>query len=177
MLRPGRDDDAADFIALVASCWAEYPGCVFDLDGEVPELRALARHFRDKGGALWVWQEADRVAGMVAAWPADPPESWEIGKMYVDRRLRGGGVAATLLAQAEAHATARGAQRLELWSDSRFARAHAFYAKHGFVRSGRTRALGDKSHTVEYHFAKAARAAPAEQDPSSVRRNRRVANV
>jgi hypothetical protein len=51
-LRPGRDDDAAGFIDLIAGCWAEYPGCVMDLDGEVPELRALASHYAGQGGAL-----------------------------------------------------------------------------------------------------------------------------
>ncbi|MBX6374229.1 MAG: GNAT family N-acetyltransferase, partial [Acetobacteraceae bacterium] len=53
MLRPGRDDDAEGFIALIGACWAEYPGCVLDVDGEVPELRALATHFARQGGALW----------------------------------------------------------------------------------------------------------------------------
>jgi hypothetical protein len=42
VIRPGRDSDAAGFIALIGACWAEYPGCVLDVDGELPELRALA---------------------------------------------------------------------------------------------------------------------------------------
>jgi hypothetical protein len=51
-LRPGRDADAEGFIALIGACWAAYPGCVLDVDGEVPELRALATHFAGQGGAL-----------------------------------------------------------------------------------------------------------------------------
>ena len=34
VLRPARDGDAAGFIALIGACWAEYPGCVLDVDGE-----------------------------------------------------------------------------------------------------------------------------------------------
>ena len=39
-LRPGLDTEAAGFIALIAACWSQYPGIVFDVDGEMPELRA-----------------------------------------------------------------------------------------------------------------------------------------
>ena len=49
VLRAGRDDDAAGIIALIGACWAEYPGCVMDVDGEVPELRALATYYRRAG--------------------------------------------------------------------------------------------------------------------------------
>jgi GNAT superfamily N-acetyltransferase len=153
LLRPGRDDDAAGFIALISGCWAEYPGCVFDLDGEVPELRALATHFSGKGGALWVAEFSGVVVGMTATWPLDQ-ETWEIGKMYVARGHRGGGVARDLIMAAEAHAVARGALRVKLWTDTRFDRAHRFYEKHSFVRSGPIRSLGDKSNSIEFGYMK-----------------------
>ena len=57
-LRAGRDSDAAGIIALIGACWAEYPGCVMDVDGEVPELRALATYYAKQDGALWIC-EAD----------------------------------------------------------------------------------------------------------------------
>ena len=44
-IRAGRDEDAGGFIALIGAAWAEYPGCVLDVDGELPELRALATYF------------------------------------------------------------------------------------------------------------------------------------
>ena len=51
MIRPGLDGDAAGFIALIARCWAEYPGVVLHVDAEVPELRALATYYAGIGGA------------------------------------------------------------------------------------------------------------------------------
>jgi GNAT superfamily N-acetyltransferase len=153
-LRAGRDEDAAGFIALISACWAEYPGCVFDLDGEVPELRALATYFAEKGGAIWVFEDGGRVAGMAGVSPSAQAGTWEICKMYVGRAMRGRGVAAALLARAEGHARSAGAERFELWSDTRFDRAHRFYEKHSFVRTGPIRALGDRSSTIEFHFAK-----------------------
>ncbi len=160
VLRPGRDDDAAGIIDLIGACWAEYPGCVMDLDGEVPELRALASYCAGRGGAMWVAEAAGQVGGLVCTWPlSDGPlgdGAWELAKMYVARDWRGGdgGVARQLARIAEDHARAAGATRLMLWSDTRFDRAHRFYEKCGFVRHGPIRALNDKSHSIEFAYAK-----------------------
>ena len=59
-LRPARDEDAPGLVAPIAACWAEYPGCVMDLDGENPELRRFASHCAERRGAAWV---AERDAG------------------------------------------------------------------------------------------------------------------
>ncbi len=156
-LRPGRDDDAAGFIALIGACWSEYPGCILDLDGEVPELRALATYFRDQGGALWTAEQDGRVVGMVGTRPLnDHDAAWEICRMYVDAGARGIGLAADLLRTAEGHARAAGAQRLVLWTDTRFTRAHGFYEKLGYVRQGSIRILDDISNSLEFRYAKPA---------------------
>ena len=157
MLRAGRDSDAAGFIKLISSCWAEYPGCVFDLDGEVPELRALASYFAAQNGALWVAEEAGAVVGMVAVHPLPGTLDWEICRMYVAASQRGTGVAAALLTTAEAHARDAGAEAIRLWSDTRFTRAHSFYAKLGYVRQGPIRVLNDLSNSLEFPFLKPAR--------------------
>lgn len=153
VVREGRDSDADGFIALIGACWAEYPGCVLDVDAEVPELRALASHFGTKRGALWVAEDGGAIVGMVAVTPR-PDGAWEIGRMYVASAHRGGGLAHQLLDQAEAHARAAGAGRLELWSDSRFDRAHRFYEKRGYLRSGPVKVLNDLSNTIDVGFAK-----------------------
>ncbi len=51
-------------------------------------------------------------------------------------------------------ARAAGTRRLELWSDTRFDAAHAFYEKNSYLRSGPIRALDDVSKTLEFHFGK-----------------------
>lgn len=152
MIRPGADSDAAGLIALIGGCWAEYPGCVMDLDGEVPELRALATHYAAKGGALWVAERDGAIVGVVAVTPAG--DAWEIGRMYVVATERGTGLAHALLDRAEAHAASVGARRLVLWSDTRFARAHRFYEGRSYIRVGGLRALGDLSNSIEFGYAK-----------------------
>jgi len=153
VLRAGRDEDAAEFIALIGACWAEYPGCVMDVDGEVPELRALASYYAKHNGTLWVAEVPGRVVGMVGTRPLGDG-AWEICKMYVSADCRGGGVAGALIDAAEAYARAAGARQMQLWTDTRFERAHRFYEKRGYVRQAPLRMLNDLSNSVEYYYVK-----------------------
>jgi GNAT superfamily N-acetyltransferase len=153
-LRPGRDDDAEGFIRLIGDCWSDYPGCILDVDGELPELLALATYFAEAGGALWAAEQDGRVIGMAATRPMQQDAAWEICKVYVARQARGSGLAHALLGAAEAHARAAGAERLVLWTDTRFEAAHRFYEKRGFVRQGSIRILDDISNSLEFRYAK-----------------------
>jgi GNAT superfamily N-acetyltransferase len=154
VLRAGRDADAPGIITLIGACWAEYPGCVMDVDGEVPELRALATYYARQDGALWVAEAGGDVVGMVGTRPlADG--AWEICKMYVAASQRGGGLAQALIDAAEGFARAKGAGVMKLWTDTRFERAHRFYEKHGYVRQPGLRELHDLSNSFEYHYVKA----------------------
>lgn len=149
-IRPGRDEDMDGYVALIGRCWADYPGCVLDVDAELPELRALASHYRAKGGALWV---AGDVAAMCAVRPSGGGV-WELCKVYVHPDQHGTGLAHRMVETAEAHARAAGAGRMELWTDTRFERAHRFYEKRGYVRDGGPRALHDLSGSWEWHYSR-----------------------
>ena len=153
MLRPGRDDDAPGIIALITDCWLEYPGCVMDLDGENPELRALASYFSARDGALWVAEDAGEIVGVVGVKSLGGDE-WELCRMYVAAPLRGTGLADQLAASVFAFVQAQGGVRLALWSDTRFTRAHRFYERHGFLRGPDVRTLHDLSQTMEYGYAR-----------------------
>jgi GNAT superfamily N-acetyltransferase len=152
-IRPGRDDEADGFTALIGACWGEYPSIVFDVDAELPEIHALATYYAAKGGRLWAAEADGTVAGMIATVPHGDG-GWEICRLYVLAPWRGVGLAHRLLDQAEAHAMAAGAIRLLLWSDTRFDRAHQFYEKRGYVRAGPIRVLNDLSNSLEFGYAK-----------------------
>lgn len=154
LIRAGRNSDADGYIRLIGECWSEYPGCILDVDGELPELRALATYFTEAGGALWVAEQEGRVIGMAATRPLGHDEAWEICKVYVAKPARGTGLAHRLMQEAEGHAAASGAQRLVLWTDTRFEPAHRFYEKRGFVRQGSIRILDDISNSLEFRYAK-----------------------
>ena len=154
LVRAGRNSDAEGFIALIGGCWSEYPGCILDVDGEVPELRSLASYFGDAGGALWAAEQGGQVVGMAAARPLGHDRAFEICKVYVAKQARGTGLAHELLERAEAYARAAGAERLVLWTDTRFEAAHRFYEKRGFVRQGSIRILDDISNSLEFRYVK-----------------------
>lgn len=150
MIRSGRDTDAPALIALIRRCWADYPGCVMDLDNEVPELRVLASFYAERAGALWV---SDPVTATVAAKPVGDA-IWELCKLYVHPDHHGTGLAHTLVDTAEAHARAHGAAAMELWTDTRFHRAHRFYEKRGYTRHGQPRFLHDLSNSWEHRYSR-----------------------
>lgn len=124
-----------------------------DVDGEMPELHALASYYAGKGGFLWIAELDGKAAGMIAVRPIDDA-TWEICRVYVDPALHGSGLAHALLDRAERHAIAAGAERLALWSDTRFDRAHRFYEKRSYVRHGPVRVLHDISNSLEFGYAK-----------------------
>jgi putative acetyltransferase len=157
-IRAAIDADSDRLIALMEDAWRPYPGCVMDVDGELPELRRPASHWLARGGQLWVCEQAESLIGSIAFDPIkDGPlqeeTAIELHWMYVDRAVHGRGVAQALYAKALDFARTLGAARIELWTDTRFLRAHAFYEKLGFQRSPGSRELHDLSHTVEYHYA------------------------
>ncbi len=153
VLRAGRDADGDGFIALLTACWLEYPGCVVDIDGESPELHALASYFAARDGALWAAEQAGRVVGMIGTRPLGGGV-WELCKVYAYADQRGTGLAQALVAAAEDFARGRGAVEMKLWSDTRFDRAHRFYEKLFYVREGAIRVLSDLSNTLEFGYAK-----------------------
>ncbi|HVC63474.1 MAG TPA: GNAT family N-acetyltransferase [Acetobacteraceae bacterium] len=170
-IRPGKDEDAEQLIALIGACWALYPGIRMDVDGEMPELRALATYYARAGGALWVAEDGAAIVGMAATRPlviashAPTPvtarreatrqsPAWEACRVYVHPSHHGAGLGHRLLDTAEAHAIAAGAARIVLWSDTRFGRAHRFYEKRSYVRAGPIRVLRDISNSLEFAYAK-----------------------
>lgn len=150
-LRRAVDADSAGVVALVSSVFDEYPGCVMDLDGEEPELKAPASSFEH----FWVVERAGRIVACVACETGPPPHGpAELKKLYVHRAARRQGLGRTLTELVEDTARAAGRKTIHLWSDTRFEDAHRLYEKLGYERHPATRELHDKSRTVEYHYEK-----------------------
>lgn len=155
-LRRARDDDSEGVIALIAAVFAEYPGCVLDVDREEPELRAPATSF----DRFWVLEAPPRhpggpppIVGCVGLGLHGTAPA-ELKKLYLARELRGRGLGALLVATVEDEARRHGAGSIELWTDTRFTRAHALYRRLGYVPTGAQRELHDLSATVEDHYVK-----------------------
>jgi putative acetyltransferase len=147
-LREATDNDSPGVIALIGRVFAEYPGCVLDVDREEPELRAPATRY----DRFWVLEQDGEVVGCGAC--AIAADVVEMKKIYLDRSLRGQGWGRRLIERVEQEARACGARRIEAWSDTRFETAHAVYRRLGYRQGEQTRFLHDLSETEEYFFAK-----------------------
>ena len=153
-IRPARDDDQDGLIALIGGCFAEYPGCVLDVDGEIPELRGIASYADKRNGRFWVAEADGAIVGCIGVAPATDRDSVELLKLYVDSAMRGRGLGGRLVRLVEEEAARRNAAFIELWTDTRFETAHRLYERLGYERLPETRELHDLSDTVEYHYRK-----------------------
>jgi putative acetyltransferase len=152
-IRDARDEDAPGIIDLIAGCYADYDGCVLDVDGEAPELNSIATAHRTAGGRFWVAESEGRIVGSIGFIP-DGNGGVEMKKLYVSRDARKMGLGAHLCSLLEAEARSRHASAVALWSDTRFEDAHRLYERRGYERGPKTRELKDKSKSVEYFFRK-----------------------
>ncbi len=158
VIRDATDADAAAVIALIDLCFSAYTGCVMDLPGLDSDLPQVATHFARRGGRFWVVENGNPHVGQILACggvvPASEMGVAELKRLYVHPTARRRGLARALVQRIETWARAQGAERIELWSDTRFREAHAFYLALGYRRSGRSRRLNDPSDTTEFHFEK-----------------------
>ena len=137
-LRPVRAEEALAVQDLIGGCFAEYPGCVLDLD----DLDAWMVSPADR--PLWVVPSSvvpGRLDGCVCVGTGA-----ELKSLYVRKAARGAGWGTSLV-----NLAVRNGAR-ELWSDTRFADAHRLYERLGWVRQPGTRDLNDPSSTTEYQF-------------------------
>ncbi len=152
-VRPAGDQDGPAVAAVLAAVFALYPGCLYE-EAEFPEHAALASHYAGRGGAAWVAEQHGRVVGSLAIDRTPDPETCELLKVSLLPEARGGGAARQMLEAALGVARAAGAKRVRLWSDTRFAEGHAFYARNGFARVPAVRFLDDVSSSWEFAYSR-----------------------
>jgi putative acetyltransferase len=164
-LRPATDADGEGLARLIAACFAEYEGCLYE-PLEFPELSTPATHYAARGAEIWLSGEKGRILASVAITPIPSQQACEITKVYLEARLRGTGAGEALMTHAALRAEALGFPDLVLWSDTRFARAHRFYERLGFRRVPVIRYLSDVSASWEYRYERRASSLPPQAQRS-----------
>ena len=152
-IREARDSDSEQLIRLISDVFAEYPGCVLDVDGELPHLRRPASAFGEWGGRLWVALRGEVVEGSAGLSVRDGVA--ELKHLYVARSARRRGLGGRLCGLVEEEARRRGHHRIELWTDTRFREAHRLYERRGYVLGPHVRELHDLSASIEFFYDKA----------------------
>lgn len=154
VLRPARDADGPALIEVIGGCFAEYPGCVLDVEAEEPWLLEPASAYHRRGGRLWVVESMPGGPVIACGGIKTDGDVAELKNLYVAAAYRRLGLATDLADLIEGVARDAGCERIELWTDTRFADAHRMYEARGYDRLPETRLLHDLSNTAEYHYAK-----------------------
>jgi RimJ/RimL family protein N-acetyltransferase len=156
-VEPATPGDVPGVVRLIGRVFAEY-GFVYDPAVEVPDLLAFSTHYSGFRGAFFVVRDRatarDTVVGSVGVERLDGRTA-ELHRLYLDAALRGRGLGRTLVETVLAWCRTEGLDHLVLWSDTRFDRAHALYARLGFTRTGERVLPGDVNQTREFRYERA----------------------
>ena len=151
MLRSVRSSDSPAVIALIDGVYREY-GDQLCLDNADSDLLELPDRYTEAGGEFVVLEQDGVVRGTHAALPLREPAVCTFRRLYLGPELRGSGWGERLMDWAVQWARHRQFHRIEFWSDTRFQRAHVFFARQGFQRDGRTRQMHDGLTPYQEHF-------------------------
>lgn len=152
-IRPAEDRDADGLIKLIGDCFSEYEGVFLEPDGLDADLKAYASFMKEIDGEAFVVEKEGELVAVSSYAPLEG-DKYQLKRIYLSQKLRGSGMGLELLHLVEGKARARGAASMELWSDTRFTRAHSFYQREGYVKQDYTRDLLDSSNTTEFCFIK-----------------------
>ncbi len=164
-LRLATHHDQAAVIQLIDSVLQEYNDQIC-LEGAESDLLDIEGQYFGRGGAFWVLSDPGsqqaprqsqkndfRVIGCHAAiGNREQPEVCNFKRLYLAPAYRGGSGGQQLMQVAIDWARESGFTRIEFWSDTRFERAHRFFRKFGFQKSGQVRAMHDSHAPYQEYF-------------------------
>jgi len=143
LLRLATPQDCQAITRLIDGVLREY-GDEICLTGADHDLTDIGKHYQQVGGAFVVLDDEGTVRGTHAVVPdMTRPDVCFLRRLYLEKSLRGTDWGKQLMAWAVEWAAEYGARRVELWSDTRFERAHAFFRRCAFRHDGRIRRMDD----------------------------------
>ena len=151
-LRPARSEDCGGIIDLINSVLQEYGDQLLLEDGD-RDLLDIDRYYVAVGGAFVVLDDNGNIRGTHAVVPApSQPGICILKRLYLDATLRGTLWGSQLMQWTLDWARDQQMQRIEFWSDTRFSRAHRFFARTGFQSDGRIRTVEDGWMPYQEYF-------------------------
>ena len=152
-IRPATREDGPQLVRLIDGVYREY-GDEVDLEAYDWDLLNVEAAYRDVGGEFVVLEEDGWISGAHATQPIDRDAGIvTFRRLYLPPSYRGTGAGKALMDWAVGWSREHGYHRVEFWSDTRFARAHRFFARYGFVRAGIRHVEEGRLSFSEYHFS------------------------
>lgn len=159
-IRLATEADCEGIVELIDGVLIEYGDRICTTPGGAEsDVLDIDAGYRSRGGEFWVLdsfeQGASRIVGTHATRP-DPERPTEVctfKRLYLHQSLRGTNWGHDLMQITIDWARERAFKRIEFWSDTRFERAHRFFEKFGFQRTGEARQMTDSVVPyAEYFF-------------------------
>jgi len=143
-IRRATNNDSNEIISLIASIYNEY-GEIMYTEGADRDLLDIRGNYHAKGGDFIVMvNEVDEIIGSHATLPINTKDGvLTFRRLYLKKNYRGEGAGKKLMDWAVKWSIENQFNRVEFWSDVRFKRAHDFFEKYGFVKSGEIREMKD----------------------------------
>jgi N-acetylglutamate synthase-like GNAT family acetyltransferase len=142
-LRLATTEDAPGIIALITEVYTEF-GETMCLDNGDRDLLQIESYYFSRGGGFWVLEIDGTIVGSHAAHPLpDRPRVCTFRRLYLRSGLRGSEWGKRLMEVTMEWGRQAGFRRIEFWSDTRFQRAHRFFEKFGFQKTGAIREMND----------------------------------
>ena len=143
-IRRATNNDSNEIISLITSIYNEY-GEIMYTEGADRDLLDIRGNYRAKGGDFIVMvNEVNEIIGSHATLPINTKDGvLTFRRLYLKKNYRGEGAGKKLMDWAVKWSIENQFNRVEFWSDVRFKRAHDFFEKYGFVKSGEIREMND----------------------------------
>jgi len=143
-IRRATNNDSNEIISLITSIYNEY-GEIMYTEGADRDLLDIRGNYHAKGGDFIVMvNEVDEIIGSHATLPINTKDGvLTFRRLYLKKNSRGEGAGKKLMDWAVKWSIENQFSRVEFWSDVRFKRAHDFFEKYGFVKSGEIREMND----------------------------------
>lgn len=152
-LRSATNQDFDSIYEIIAAAYIKFGDRVW-LDGYDSDLLDIEKYYSAIGGAFVVLENKGQLIGMHAVHPVDRNTGLvTFRRLYVRPEYHGREAGKILFQWAIDWAHANDFKRVEFWSDTRFARAHNFFEKFGFAKTGKIQHMKDAPDPYsEYQF-------------------------
>ncbi|MEZ6093309.1 MAG: GNAT family N-acetyltransferase [Pirellulaceae bacterium] len=151
--RKATNADWRQIADLIERVYHEY-GETLCLDDADRDLLDIESYYFKRGGYFWVLESESGIVGSHAAHPSvDAPTVCTFRRLYLDQELRGQDWGRQLMQITIDWAIENAFRKIAFWSDTRFARAHRFFERFGFVKTGEEREMFDAIEPYrEFYF-------------------------
>lgn len=152
-LRQANNEDADVIISLIDETYQKHGDKIW-LEGYDSDLLDIEDNYFNNGGHFVVLEKNGTIIGTHATQPINLPEGLlTFRRLYLKPEYHGTEASHTLFKWAMDWAIKQQFKRVEFWSDTRYNRAHNFFKKYGFAKTGAIQHLEDAPDPYsEYQF-------------------------